>query len=226
MQLIVFFNRETFRVLLENHGINAEFKSIFSNKAKNKKTGYFDTLYFNTDNPNAVIYIDRNGKPEVGLFEEAKAIGSPILMIPDNTQVDYSPVDSFFVLRHNAEPVMLKQLTENIFMVQSLHQNEEKFNNGAETLYYKLVLFIGNLGIADVNQFFTENNIHKNAKLEATLDFLKECFETESISMNTNDLIKAGLNIDCLKKKNIEDLSVIRKCLFEQCQIPNQSLEK
>jgi len=63
-----------------------------------------------------------------------------------------------------------------------------------------------------------------NIRLEVVLDFLKECIEINSISKNTDRLIEEGINIECINKKNINDLSGVRDRLLEQCQFNNQSL--
>ena len=224
MQLIVFFNRETFRILLEDYGENEGFRTLFSRKERDKITGSFDTLYFNTKTPNAIIYIDMSGKPEVDLFEQEKASKASILLIPDKTQIDYTPMVPLIVLRHNENPVILKNLTESNSIFQLLHQNEEHSKDGAETLYYKLVLFIGNTANITFDHFLKANNILCDPKLEAILNFLKDCLDINSISKNVERLIIADLNLECLKNKGIADLSDVRDLLLKQCQINNQSL--
>ncbi|MBE0639404.1 MAG: hypothetical protein IH598_12875 [Bacteroidales bacterium] len=176
MQLIVFFDRETFSDLLENHGRNPDFKTRFSRMELNKETGNPEPVYFDTNNSGAIIYIDKNGKAEIDVFDQVKAVSSSILMIPDEMKIEYVPNSCIKILRHNTPPVGLSILKESIFFTSPIHQNEERFDKtGVETLYYRLVLFIGNNENLTFDQFLKDNNISCNPKLEAALDFLNDC---------------------------------------------------
>lgn len=223
MQLIVFIRPSNFDNLFRKYCNDDNFITLFSHEMIDEE-GYHVPVYFNTEGPEDVIYINQFGTPEKSKSNQEKALAASIIIIPDKSDFVYSPITRFHILRHTTEePVMFNSLISNSFYNGFTKQKEEKID-GKETMYYKLVNFIGNRAGKTFDDFCKENIILVNTRLEATLDFLKECLEINSISKNTDYLKKEGLNIECLKNKGIDDLSDVRDRLLEQCQIHNQSL--
>ncbi|HZK92899.1 MAG TPA: hypothetical protein VFC67_01730 [Prolixibacteraceae bacterium] len=222
MQLIVFFKREKLSLLLDGEGVSELFIQLYSQVVENEETGAPDIVYFNTHNEKVVFYIDSNGLIEAADFNPIKARKASILMIPDTIEIDYSPSEKFAILRHSNEPKILQKLLKSKFHPLVIRQNEANRFKEKESLYYRVIQFIGNTKGITFDKFCEENKeIIGNPKLEATLYFLTECLDANKISENTENMIKEGLNIECLKDKGFEKLTDIRDCLLEQCHFHN-----
>ncbi|MDP2237025.1 MAG: hypothetical protein Q8J88_11380 [Bacteroidales bacterium] len=225
MQLIVFFNLVSFKTLLNLNGLNDDFKNLFSHYVIDED-GNRDLVYFNSNIPNGIIYIDENGGFEAGSFDQNKASNASILMMPDNTDISYLPEDIFIIIKHSAPVAMLNYLTNNPFYITMKEDNEERKTQltGQYSLYYKLVLFIGNDKKLTFNQFLKENNLHGNTRLEKALDFLHECLiskpkvvPAELSNSKTNSLLIA-LPSNLQDKGYIEALAELRDAILESAE--------
>lgn len=194
MQLIVFFNREKFYTLVENHG-NEAFKKIYFKKRTDPITGSERTILFNSgDNETTIyiIYVDENGYAKAAPYEQEKASQASILLIPDNKNIIYKPGNEFIILKHTANPEILDKLMEyKPILIKT--QKEEKEFEGCLSLYYSLVKFISNQNRVSFNQFYNENFGNIESILETTLNFLHQCLNSKPQKLPTlllNDVTK------------------------------------
>lgn len=193
-----------------------------------------DSINFPLNNPNCIGYVDSNGKSEFTTFNLEKAKEAAVLIVPDSFDLkkEYTPEVKFKILYHGGTIKELRvdpliRLTDNCEGFEQSHESEfvDNITKSKTTPYNDVRLFISNHNGQPKSFFEIYNRIKTiNNKLEATLDFLKECLEKDSISKDTGILKKQGLNFDCLKNKGIDDLFSVRDCLLEQCLIHNQSL--
>lgn len=206
MQLIVFFDRKTLHTMVNLYALDA-FKKMYNN----------DGRFFNHGDANKqkVIIVSNEGISSVLDFNESALQDDCIVMIPDEYKLKYTPPQPYIILHHSStysselsgSPLSIEQESENRYV------NKQQ---DTESLYYKIIKFIGNSKGFTFNQLIKEYIPNEDlSKIERTINYLHDCLNNEQIIQNDE------FNQD--KATTLATFSDIRDSLLSQCDFNQEN---
>jgi len=196
MQLIAFIDREKFVEIIPDTGI--KLVETIQSEIENELTGEREPpKYHVSAEDNTILYVDEYGIATAGFFDQFRAENASILIICDETKIDYCPKDEFIVLRHSHRPQIHPDLITSNKYIQTFEGREDRSQLPGlkKNRYPELIDYLIGPNTKNYTEFIKDTFAELNPKIEKCLNNLHNISVTRNFGeLNSLEGILEGLN--------------------------------